>query len=80
MSKLSGMIRAHKDRNRVGSRKNAVYKIECENCEKCYVGQTKRQLKTRLNEHRSMSIIFGEIQTLNRLLQITKWKVDMSLG
>ena len=28
-----------------------LYKIFCNNCEVSYVGQTKRKLKTRLNEH-----------------------------
>jgi len=30
---------------------NIVYKLSCSNCEASYVGQTKRQLKTRINEH-----------------------------
>jgi len=30
---------------------NVVYKILCNNCDFSYVGQTKRQLKTRINEH-----------------------------
>ena len=28
-----------------------VYRISCEDCDVSYVGQTKRQLKTRLHEH-----------------------------
>jgi len=30
-----------------------VYKIKCSNCDINYVGQTKRQLGTRLKEHMS---------------------------
>jgi len=30
-----------------------VYKINCNDCSASYVGQTKRQLGTRINEHRN---------------------------
>jgi len=30
-----------------------IYKLNCNNCEATYVGQTKRQLKTRIAEHRN---------------------------
>jgi len=33
------------------TKNNIVYKIFCNNCNTSYVGQTKRQLKTRINEH-----------------------------
>jgi len=35
----------------VNSNNNIVYKICCKNCDAFYVGQTKRQLKMRINEH-----------------------------
>lgn len=35
------------------SNKNVVYKLACKNCDATYVGQTSRQLKTRLVEHRN---------------------------
>jgi len=31
----------------------AVYTIKCKDCEKVYIGQTNRALKTRLKEHKS---------------------------
>ncbi|EZA62183.1 hypothetical protein X777_02808 [Ooceraea biroi] len=34
------------------SHSNVVYKISCNDCEASYVGQTKRQLQTRIGEHR----------------------------
>ena len=32
---------------------NVVYKINCQNCDASYVGQTGRQLHTRISEHRN---------------------------
>jgi len=32
---------------------NVVYKISSKNCEASYVGQTCRQLKTRISEHKN---------------------------
>ena len=29
-----------------------IYKIPCEGCEKCYIGETKRQFATRKGEHK----------------------------
>ena len=51
LNKLSGFIKRHKDETTVDSSNNVVYKICCKDCDASYVGQTKRQLKTRLNEH-----------------------------
>ena len=32
---------------------NVVYKIDCKDCEKCYVGMTKQKLKHRINQHKN---------------------------
>ncbi|KYN16344.1 hypothetical protein ALC57_11400, partial [Trachymyrmex cornetzi] len=50
---LKGLIRRGKDKLDIFSNNNVVYKIDCENCDACYVGQTKRRLGTRIKEHRS---------------------------
>ena len=32
---------------------DCVYKINCKNCDKCYIGETGRQLSIRIKEHMS---------------------------
>jgi len=51
LNKLDKIIRVQKDRTEHTQKNNIVYKINCNNCEATYVGQTKRQLKTRIKEH-----------------------------
>jgi hypothetical protein len=51
LNKLTGFIKRHKDRTAVDTSNNVVYKVFCKDCDASYVGQTKRQLRTRLNEH-----------------------------
>ena len=51
LNRLDNHIRVHKDKTEYTYRNNIVYKIECNNCDALYVGQTKRHLKTRINEH-----------------------------
>jgi len=50
---LSRFIKRSKDRIDLFEISNCIYKINCLNCNATYVGQTKRQLGTRLKEHRS---------------------------
>jgi len=50
---LKKFIKVHKDVLPTSSRSNVVYRINCLDCEASYVGQTKRCLKVRLNEHRN---------------------------
>lgn len=51
---LSKIINSHKDRTPKELKNNVVYKIKCSNCDATYVGQTKRKLTTRINEHKKI--------------------------
>jgi len=53
LNNLGGFVKVHKDRVETYANNNVVYKISCNNCEATYVGQTKRQLGTRVKEHSS---------------------------
>jgi len=52
-NKLNKFIKVLKDVLPVSSRSNVVYKINCLDCDASYVGQTKRALSIRVNEHRN---------------------------
>ena len=43
----------YKDRINKTHIQNVIYKISCNDCDALYVGQTKRQLTTRLKKHKS---------------------------
>ncbi|EZA51733.1 hypothetical protein X777_09489, partial [Ooceraea biroi] len=49
--KLDCIIKRGKDVLTNLQKTNVVYRIDCKECSCCYVGQTKRHLKTRVNEH-----------------------------
>ena len=51
INKLNKFVKVHKDVNQLAVNNNVVYKIPCKGCNASYVGQTKRQLRTRLKEH-----------------------------
>jgi len=53
LNKFTGLIKRHKDIDNLEENNNIVYKVFCKNCNASYVGQTKRKLKTRLNEHKN---------------------------
>jgi len=50
--KLNKLIKTGKDQLNKLQHTNVVYRIQCSNCDATYVGQTKRQLKTRIKKHR----------------------------
>ena len=41
-----------KDKDKPQDRQGAVYKIACTDCDSTYIGETGRNLKTRLTEHK----------------------------
>jgi len=51
--KLDTVIRKGKDRIDVKRVTQVVYKIDCINCDMAYIGQTKRHVATRINEHKN---------------------------
>ncbi|KAM0737118.1 hypothetical protein ACS0PU_000211 [Formica fusca] len=53
LNKLNSFIKVHKDPCPLTARQNVVYKIGCNDCDASYVGQTKRQLNTRILEHKN---------------------------
>ena len=52
-NKLNRMIKVQKDTTPTIKNNNVVYKIRCNDCDASYVGQTKRQLGTRIKEHKN---------------------------
>ena len=49
--KLNTLIKRGKDKLSNDVRTNLVYKIDCNDCDATYIGQTKRHLCTRVKEH-----------------------------
>ena len=50
--KLEGIIKSGKDKLVRENETELVYQIECGDCDAVYIGQTKRHLSTRVNEHK----------------------------
>jgi len=51
-NKLNKLINTGKDALLPTQPMNSVYRIDCSGCNASYIGQTKRQLKTRIKEHK----------------------------
>ena len=52
-----------KDRVKTIDKCNVVYKIDCNNCTKEYIGETGRNLRTRIDEHKK-DIVIGKENSL----------------
>lgn len=59
INKLGNFIKVHKDSLQNTSKRNVVYKILCKDCDASYVGQTGRQLNTKVSEHRQHTCTRG---------------------
>lgn len=53
LNKMNNLIKTYKDSLKNINKCNIIYKIDCKNCDASYVGQTGRQLQTRVKEHRN---------------------------
>ena len=51
-STLRQLLTNVKDRDEPNNRQRAVYKIKCSDCQASYIGETGRNLNTRLTEHK----------------------------
>ena len=49
--KLGGLLSSFKDAIELGYWQGAIYKINCNDCDQCFIGETKRWFETRKNEH-----------------------------
>ena len=49
--KFDGLLSSFKDAIEPGYRQGAIYKINCSDCDQCYIGETKRWFETRKKEH-----------------------------
>ena len=52
MTTLRHLLTNVKDRDEPNNRQGAVYKIRCSDCQASYIGETGRNLNTRLTEHK----------------------------
>ena len=51
--KLRSIFKSPKDPTSPSTQCGVIYKIDCQDCDKVYVGQTKNSLGTRVNQHRA---------------------------
>ena len=76
---LNNIIRSGKDKTTIDNSTEIVYKICCTNCPAVYIGQTKRALKNRINEHKKCSnpdsVISQHINKFNHIFHWDKIKI-----
>ena len=60
---MNSVIKLGKDKSDKWDQTGVVYKFTCKNCPATYIGETKRSLKTRINEHKKNKNIESVIHT-----------------
>lgn len=52
----NNIVTKGKDKNAKTENTNTVYKMNCKNCSASYVGESKRMVGTRINEHKNSKV------------------------
>ena len=52
-NKIKSLFNKHEDQPNNRDKKNAVYQIPCQDCEKVYIGETSKTIKSRITEHKN---------------------------
>ena len=52
-NKIKSLFNKHKDQPNNEDKQNAVYQIPCQDCEKVYIGETSKTIKSRITEHKN---------------------------
>ena len=65
-----------KDKDEPNNRQGAIYKIECSDCQASYIGETGRNLNTRLTEHKRATRNGGVNNHISEHHQHTNHRID----
>ena len=69
-NKLSNSLQKLKDKVSDNEKSSVIYKINCNNCECSYIGETGRQLHTRLTEHKNnIKTLYINSQLVQHMIQ-----------
>ena len=52
-NKIKSLFNKHKDQPNNEDKQNAVYQIPCQDCEKVYIGETSKTIKSRITKHKN---------------------------
>ena len=68
--KMNNIVKLGKDRTEKWNETSVIYKFNCDKCSSVYVGETKRCLKTRINEHKKSVIDGLKLEDCQKLLPV----------